>query len=96
MIARSSTRTALTRGLEHADEAVVDLAGDEGRALVEIEPEQTARGLVGEQHPAVGVESDDARIEQQSHRAQHLDAVCTGVQIADADQLHPIEYREEC
>ena len=86
--------TALARRLDHADEPVVNLAGDECRSLIEIETEQAARGFVGEQHAAVGVEADDPGIEQEADRAQHRHAVSTGVQIAHADHLHPIEYRD--
>ncbi len=87
--------TRFTRRLDHADEPVVDLAGDERRALFELEPEQAARRLVGQQDPAVGVESDDARIEQQAECPQHRDAVSTGLQVAHADHVHPSEYTDE-
>ena len=69
---------ALTRGIEQADEPVVDLGGDEIRALDEWKTEQPAGGLVGEEHPALGIETDDAGIKEKPHRPKHVDAPETG------------------
>ena len=65
---------ALTRGIEQADEPVVHLGGDEIRALDEWKTEQAARGLVGQEHPALSIEFDDAGIKEKPHRPQHVDA----------------------
>ena len=65
---------ALARRVEQPDDAVVDLAGDEIRSLGERQPEQTAGRLVGEQHSSLSVETDDARVKEQSHGPEHVDA----------------------
>jgi hypothetical protein len=65
---------ALARGVEQADQPVVDLAGDEVRAIRERKAQQPARGFIGEEHPATGVETDNAGVEEQPHGSQHVDA----------------------
>ena len=66
--------SALARGVEQTDEAIVDLAGDEIRSLDERQSEQPPGGFVGEQHLSLGIETHDAGVEEQPHGPEHVDA----------------------
>ncbi len=84
---------ALAGGVEQPYEPVVDLAGDEVRAFDKRKPEQAASGFIGKQYPALGIEADDAGVEQQSHGSEHVDAPRSGEKVDAAQRLHRREYR---
>ena len=65
---------ALARGVEQPDDPVVDLAGDKIRSFGERQPEQTPGRLIGEQHSSLSVETHDARVKEEPHGPEHVDA----------------------